>query len=232
MIEQNITERKASRTNLWLSIFALGSICGVIEVVLGGLLRKAGFHYTSGLLTGLGFAVIGFGFAVFKKPIMGIFIAFVAVLCKQLVVPVLNVSVTCNMNSCLAVFLEYGALTGIAAVLFNKMKGSTGLRILTAGGAALASAIAFFYIGMRVMPCNYLLGFNVPGGLYSFLLKEGSSWIVLSAVLFPIGWFAGEKLSDKIFYIFEQKPQVSFGGAAVTSILCWILCAVGISLGF
>jgi hypothetical protein len=183
-------------------------------------------------LTGLGFAVIGFGFAIFKKPFIGIFIAFVAILCKQLVVPVLHVSPMCGMNSCLAVFLEYGALTGIAAVAFNKMKGSAGLRILTAGGAALASAIAFYYVGMRVAPCNFLLGFNVPGGIYSFLFKVGLSWIVFSAVLFPIGWLAGEKLGDKIFYIFEQKPQLSFGGAAITSILCWIICAVGISQGF
>jgi hypothetical protein len=231
MSEQIKTEKKAAKTSTWLSILALGSICGLVEVIFGGILRKAGFSYTSGLLTGLGFGVLGFAFVVFKKPLIGIFIGIVAVLCKQLAVPILHVSVMCNMNSCLAVLLEYSALTGIAAVAMNKMKGNTGWRVLTAGAAALVGATAFYFVGMRVAPCNYLLSFNAPGGIFSFLFKEGLSWMIFSAILFPIGWLAGEKLTSRIFNIFEQKPRISYSGAAVTSILCWTICAIGISLG-
>jgi hypothetical protein len=162
---------------------------------------------------------------------MGILIGIVAVLCKQLVVPILHVSVMCKMNSCLAVLLEYGAITGIAAVAINKMRGNVSIRILTGGAAALVGAIAFHFVGMRVAPCNDLLAFNRPGGLYSFLFKEGLSWIIFSAILFPIGWLTGEKLATKIFYVFEQRPQMSYRGAALTAILCWIVCAVSISLG-
>jgi hypothetical protein len=231
MNEQNVTKEKAGRTGIWLSILALGSICGLIEVILGGILRKAGFSYSSGLLTGLGFAVIGFSIAVFKKPFLGIFIGIVAVLCKQLVVPILHVSVMCEMNSCLAVLLEYGAITGIAAVAINKLRSNTSIRILAGGTGALVGATAFYFVGMHVAPCNYLLSFNMPGGIYSFLFKESLSWIILSAVLFPIGWLAGEKLATRIFFIFDQRPQISYRGAALTTVLCWIICAVGISLG-
>jgi hypothetical protein len=231
MNEQKPTEEKTGKTSIWLLILALGSICGLVEVVLGGILRKAGFGYTSGLLTGLGFAVIGFSIAVFKKPFMGIFIGIVAVLCKQLVVPILHVSVMCNMNSCLAVLLEYGAITGIAAVAIKKMRNNSSIRILAGGAGALVSATVFYYVGMQVAPCSYLLSFNMPGGFISFLFKEGSSWIIFSAALFPIGWLAGEKFANKIFFIFTQKPQMSARGTALTSILCWLICAAGISLG-
>ncbi len=48
-----------------IAIIVLGSLCGFIEVILGGLLRKAGFPVTSGLLTGLGFGIIAFGLGSF-----------------------------------------------------------------------------------------------------------------------------------------------------------------------
>jgi hypothetical protein len=231
MNKQNMIDGKAGRSSIWLSILALGSICGLVEVFVGGILRKAGFGYTSGLLTGLGFAVIGFSLAVFKKPFMGIFIGIVAVLCKQLAAPILQVSVMCAMNSCVAVLLEYGAITGISAIAIRKMRNSASARIFAGGAGALVGATAFYFVGMRVAPCNYLLSFNIPGGFISFLFKEGSSWMIFSAALFPIGWLVGEKFASRVIYIFEQKPRMSYRAAALTTILCWLICAAGISLG-
>lgn len=230
MNEQNASTKARGKTDLWLVVLALGSVAGLIEVVAGGLLRDLKFPFTSGLLTGLGFAIIGIGFAIFKKPFIGIIIGLVAILCKLLIVPIMHVSLMCNANSCLAVLLEYGALSGIAATMGNKIHGKTSSRILAGGLAALVSAIAFYFIGMRVAPCNYLLTFR-EAGVFSFILKEGSSWIISSAILFPLGWFVGQRLKDKIVLHLIHRPRLIQGGAVLTFVLCWLISAIGISQG-
>ena len=230
MNEQHNTMKAPGKTDFWLIILALGSIAGLIEVIGGGLLRDLKFPYASGLLTGLGFAIIGFGFAIFKKPVMGIIIGIVAVFCKQLTVPIMHVSVLCGANSCLAVLLEYGALSGILAITGSKMHGKTYRRVLMGGSAALISAMAFYFVGLRFAPCNYLLSFR-ESGVFSFVVKEGSSWIISSAVLFPIGWIAGQRSADKISLYLAQRPRMIYGGITLTAIICWMISAIGIAQG-
>jgi hypothetical protein len=230
MNEQNDSKSAQGNTDLWLVVLALGSVAGLIEVVAGGLLRDLKFPFTSGLLTGLGFAIIGIGFAIFKKPILGIIIGLVAILCKLLIVPIMHVSVMCSANSCLAVLLEYGALSGIAATMGSKMQGKVYRRILAGGSAALISSIAFYFIGMRLAPCNYLMTFR-EAGVFSFVSKEGSSWIISSVILFPLGWLVGQRMSDKMVLQLMLKPRLIHGGAALIVILCWTISAIGISQG-
>jgi hypothetical protein len=193
---ETTTQQKSglkSKKGLIIMIIALGSICGLFEVVLGGALTAASFPWRSGLLTGLGLGVVAFAYAIYRKPLMAIGIASVAILVKQLAVPVLGRTFMCNTNSCLAVGLEYLALAGVAVFTMKKMQSSGGLRFLTGGAGALVGSIAFLWIGMRVAPCNYLMSFNQAGGFVSFLYKESLNWTIFSAALFPLGWLIGVK---------------------------------------
>ncbi len=223
-----MNEEKISGAKLLVAVVVLGSVCGLVEVIGGGLIRQAGIPFRAGLLTGIGFTVIGFGMAIFKRPLIALGIGMVAILCKQLVVPILHISVVCKLNSCLAVMLEYGALSAIAAITIGRMKEQTESRIFTGGAAAFAGSIAFYIIGMRVAPCMYLLSFNNIAGFGSYLVKESLSWTVFSALLFPLGWRSGERLTERAFTLARQKPGLFYTGATLATFLCWVICALAI----
>ena len=228
-LEQN--SGLTGRTGRIMMIIALGSLCGLLEVVLGGFLGQAKFPYKSGLLVGLGFGIIAFGFAIYKKPLIAFWMAIVAALCKLMVVPVLGLSVMCKMNSCLAVMLEYTALAGVAAFTMKKMQAKGGYRFLTAGSGALVGSIAFLLIGMHVAPCDYLLGFNQAGGFVSYLYKESLNWVIFAAVLFPLGWMIGERSSDKLAALFQNKPRFAYATASAIAAISWAVCAIAIAGG-
>jgi hypothetical protein len=220
-----------SRKGQIIMILALGSICGLIEVVLSGALRTADFPWRAGLLTGLGLGIIAFAYAIYRKPIIALGIGFVAVLVKQLAVPVLGQTFVCNANSCLAVGLEYSALAAVALFTMKKMQNNGGLRFLTGGAGAFIGSIGFLLIGMHVAPCNYLLSFNQAGGFVSYLYKESLNWTLFSAALFPLGWLVGVKYEASLARLFENKPRVIYAGASVISVVCWAVSAIAIAGG-
>ncbi len=222
---------RTSKANLILAIIALGSICGLIEVVIGGLLKQTDFAFRSGLLVGLGFAVIGLGIAIFRKPVIAIFIALIAIMSKNLAVVMLHLPAMCMANSSLAVMLEYGALGGIAAVAMGSMQKSVKSRIMIGGGAAAVSSIAFYFAGMHVAPCNYLLSFNSAAGFGSYLYKEALVWTIAAAVLFPVGWYLGLKIANRNMALFEARPSLYYIGSIATTAICWLACAIAVSNG-
>jgi hypothetical protein len=226
-----MSRQKTSTTSLILAIIALGSICGFVEVVLGGLLKQAEFAHRSAILVGLGFAVIAFSLAIFKKPVIAIFIGIIAIMSKNLAVVMLHLPVMCMANSSLAVLLEYGVLGGIAALAMNGMQKNTGNRVLIGGSAAVLSSIAFYFIGMRLAPCNHLLSFNSTVGFFSFLLEESLPWTISAIVLFPIGWLVGDKFASRVPAILDSRPGLYYIGSLLATAVCWTLCAVAISNG-
>jgi hypothetical protein len=161
---------------LIIGVLVLGSIWGLSEVALGGGLQVANFPYRAGLLAGIGIAFMGIALVIYKKPAMLIGIGLVTVLVKLLAVPILHVSVMCKANSCIAVFTEAVALSLIAFLLMSEMGKSVHVRIGTGALAAIVASVGFYFIGMQVAPCKYLLSFT-PGG---FIVTEGlisTSWL-------------------------------------------------------
>jgi len=213
------------------AVILLGSVCGLIEVLLDGFLRHVGFPYRAGLLTGIGFGIVAVGLAVFKKPLMVFGIGVVTVLCKQLVIPVLGVSVMCKLNSCVAVILEYGSLSLIASYMFGSISKNVSSRVVAGGGGALLGSLAFFFIGMHVAPCRYLLSFNSPAGFGSYLMTESLSWVFFSVLFFPLGWKIGELISEKTLDFIKLRSGIYYAGSAAISLSIWLICAFAISRG-
>jgi len=231
MKNSNVADAASGKKKFFVMALVLGSICGLMEVAGGGLLRLSFLsQFRSAILTGLGLGIIGFALAILRKPVIAVLIGFVAVLVKQLAVPVLGVSVMCKMNSCLAVMLEYGGFFAVAAFTMNSMRKNAFMRPLTAGAGVLSGSIAYYFIGMRAAPCAYMLSFNRAGGFVSFMVAEGLMWAAFSAVLFPLGWLAGEKYREGVF-VLSQRPRFCYAGASAIVIFCWIVSATVISLG-
>ncbi len=224
---QKPRDEKISKTAVLLAVIAMGTVCGVIEVAGKQFLHQINFPYTSAILVGLCFGIIGIGLAVIRKPIIIIVMAAVAVICKQLVVPILGVSLMCKANACVAVMLEYGSLAAIAAITMGRMKKNVNMRILTAGTAAFLGAATYFFIGMHVKPCPYMLSFNVSGGFVKFLTVEGLIWAAFAAIMFPFGWTVGEKLREKTLILLEHK-RLSYLMPVLTASICFIGCIISI----
>ncbi|MGQ9494264.1 MAG: hypothetical protein ACUVR2_10970 [Anaerolineae bacterium] len=218
--------------NVLSAILVLGSLWGFSEVVVNGLIRHAGLPFRSAILTGIGFGLMAVAVAMFKKPWMLVGIATVAILCKQLVVPILHVSVMCKANSCLAVLLEGVALAAAVTLARRALPKSSLSRVVTAASGALLAAGAFHFLGIRLAPCQYLLSFNQPGGLLSFLVVEGIPWAIASAILFPLGYRIGEWLEANVLPLRLREPLAYYAFNAGLVAACWAASAVAIAAGF
>lgn len=225
-----------------LAVALLGSVWGVIEVVVGGAIREAGLPYRTATVTGLGMATMGLALGVFRRLYMLPLIALVAVCVKQLVVPILHLPFFCNANSLLAVLIEGGALAGVFALVSSgaqrKVTSSgtrlTGLILLgTVGGfSALVASGAFHFAGMKVAPCQHLLAYNRPLGLIEYMAFRGSMWAAFSAVLFPAGYLSGLRLRDSVLGLGTSRPLAYYAACLASVALCWAVSAVAISAGF
>jgi hypothetical protein len=132
----------------------------------------------------------------------------------------------CKANSCIAVFTEAVALSLIAFLLMSEMGKSVHVRIGTGALAAIVASVGFYFIGMQVAPCKYLLSFT-PGG---FIVTEGLIWAAFSAIFLPLGYLAGEKLVAITPPVLTRRP-IYYAVSASTVLLCWGLSAVAIMAG-
>ena len=209
-----------------LGILLFGSIWGLSEVALGGGLRAANFPYRAGLLAGIGIAIMGIALVIHKKPAMLIGIGLVTVLVKLLAVPILHISVMCKANSCIAVFTEAVALSLVAFLLMSEMGKSVYARMGTGASAAIIASVGFYFIGMQVAPCKYLLSFTPVG----FIITEGLIWAAFSACSLPLGYLVGEKLAAKTFPALTRRSLYYATSVAIIC-LCWGISAIAIMAG-
>ena len=226
------TNDSGRKTETWVSIIVLGSLWGFSEVVLGAGLRTAGFPFASALLTAIGVGLMAIAVARFSKPWTLPLIAVVAILCKQLVVPVLQVSVMCKANSCLAVLLQGLGLSATVAVAGKALRRGLPARAASGAAGALVGAIAFYPLGQRLAPCPYLTSFAQRGGLATFLTAEGIPWAALSALLFPAGYWLGSRLEGIAAMLRVRKPLLYYAANAALVVLCWVASVVTIAAGF
>ena len=220
------------RKGVWrllLTVLVLGSVWGMSEVVLGGALKAASFPYRAGLLTAIGMVVMAIALAGSRKPAMLVGIGVVAALVSLLVVPVLHASVMCKANSCIAIVTEASSLSLASALLMKKMDSSVYARMGGTALAALAASAGFYYIGIHVAPCAYLLSFGSGG---SFVVKEGLTWAAFSASLMPLGYLAGQKLATVPFPSLAGKSALGYyASAAGIMAIAWGSSALAILSG-
>lgn len=225
------TLKRNQLTDIMLVVLVLGSLWGFAEVVLSGAIRTAGLPFRAGILTGIGIGLVAVALGAFRKPLIIVFIPLIAVLCKQLVVPILGISVMCKMNSCGAVILEGFAVTGVAYLAGHTLAKNRPVQMVTGAVGALVAAGIFYFVGMRLAPCNYLLSFNRANGFISFMAAEGLVWAGFSAVFFPLGYRLGERLRNTELSL-ARKPLAYYITAAVLFVGSWVASAVATATGF
>jgi hypothetical protein len=224
-------DRALKVRNIAVAVLVLGSLWGVAEVVLNDAIKAADLPFRAGALTGFGMLAMGLLLGYARKPLAVLGVPAIAVLVKQMVVPILGASVLCKANSCIAVLFEASLLAGVAAVAMRGIGKSAVLRAGAGAGAGLLSAVPFYFVGLAVAPCKYLLSFDRAGGLAAFMVQEGLVWAAFSAVLFPVGYALGARFREPL-RAFEMRSPVAYHGAALgVALSCWIAAALTIYAG-
>jgi hypothetical protein len=217
--------------NIAVAVLVLGSLWGLAEVLLNDAVRASGLPVRAGVMTGFGMLSMGVLLGYSRKPLALLAIPVVAVLVKQMIVPIVGASVLCKANSCIAVMFEASLLAGAAMVATKGMKRSRSARAATGAGAGLLSAVPFYFVGLAVAPCNYLLSFDRAGGFAAFMIQEGLVWAAFSAVLFPVGHAIGSSVRDPALAFEARKPSFYYAAALGVVVACWVTAAVAISAG-
>ncbi len=210
--------------DLFLGILLFGSIWGVFEVVLGAGLQAVNFPLRAGSLLGMGMFTMGVALALYRRPLMLIGIGIVTGLVKLLSIPLLHLSLTCKANSSLAVGLEALALTLVVGGLRERVEGGLSMRMGAGALGALLGAGGFYLVGMRVAPCSYLLSLSPLG----FMVREGLSWALFSAILFPVGYLMGRRLQPTLSLLLGEKPSLGYATCIGISAVCWGFSALTI----
>jgi len=213
-----------------LAIIVLGSLWGLSEVVLSSVIRAAGLPFRAGILTGIGVGLLAVAAGAFRRPILLALVPPITILCKQLVVPILHVSVLCQANSCLAVLLEGLTVAGVVYLAERRLERSRLAQAASGASAALAAAVAFYLLGMWVAPCNYLLSFNSPAGFVRFMLAEGLVWAAFSAAFLPAGYAVGARLRETVLAQ-TRKPWLYYATSAALVAGSWAASALTIAAG-
>ncbi len=214
-----------------IALLVLGSLWGLSEVALGRVVRELVPPLRAAALTGAGMACMGLFIGMTGKTARLPLVALVAVLATQLCVPLLRCSLLCKANTSLAVMLHGLALAGAVHFLVAAPAGGAVRRGAAAFGAAIVSAAPFYYVGMRLAPCAYLLSFNQPLGVFSFLLREGLVWAAFSAVLFPAGYALGTRLAGPLASFGMARPLLRLAAPGAAIVFCWLAIAALVLAG-
>lgn len=229
MEDQNTSQTSWAR--LLVTVLVIGSLWGFSEVVVGSAIRAAGLPFRAGILTGIGMGLMAVALGASRRPALLPGIAMVTALCHQLAVPILHVSFMCRANSALAVLLEGAALTGVAFLAGRRLAKGIPIQAASGATAALLAAGAFYFVGLRVAPCQYLLSFARSGGLLAFMLAEGLVWAAFSAALVPVGYWAGARLDRAVQTASLKKPARYYLTSAAIIVFCWAASAAVIAAG-
>jgi hypothetical protein len=214
----------------FLNIVLLGALLGLVEAALGGFIRKAGLPLRGPLVTGVGFAVMAVGLAVFKQArvIPGITVA--GILSRWLAVPLLGLPVFCQANAHLAMLLN-GAFLFAGVGLFKKnISRRWQHRSAVASVSALGAGASFFALGSFWAPCRHLLSFRYAGGAATYLLTRVAPAALLAAVFFPLGYALGRRIEAAVLPLWLQKkwfvyPVFSVFTLACVGVTVWLTAA-------
>ncbi|HON76864.1 MAG TPA: hypothetical protein PK544_00115 [Spirochaetota bacterium] len=218
----HVSGHPSSRKDSLILAVLIGSLWGLSEAVLGPVIRHYAAPLRAALLTGTGMAWLGIFLALSRRPGFLFITALITMAAMHISVPVLQCSFLCKANSSLAVMLHGSALFTVITITGTQFWNRTALQALAGFGAPLLSGTLFFYSGMRLAPCAYLLSYNHGSGLSSFFMHEILLWSLFSMLLLPAGFAAGNVCRSTFVSFRQKKPALCVSGSLAAVFLCWV----------
>lgn len=149
-------------------------------------------------------------------------IPLVTILSKLLALSIFNIPIVARVNSSLAILVGGIALTATVTLAGNNLFRNNLIRLASGMSAGFMAAIAFFFIGMRIIPCPYLLSFNRAGGFRAFMSFDGMVWTVFSGLLFYTGYWLGTQLKNASSDLRSAQSLACSSGSAWVAICCLV----------
>jgi len=203
-----------------LLIVALGALLGLAEALLGGFIRKAGLP-RSPFVTGIGFAIMALGLAVFKQKRIIPGITVMGIMSKWLAVPLLGLPLFCQVNDHFAILLNGVFLYAGVSLFRKKITGSPARQSAIAGLAAFGAGTAFFALGRFVAPCAHLLSFRHADGAAFYMLTRVAPAALLASLLFPLGYALGKRLEKRLLPMWLARKPLLLPLAGALVLACW-----------
>ncbi len=219
---------------IFLGMVAFGCIWGFLEAItFGGILHRYWgilFPYhlcPCFLMTAIfGSFVMGMALTIYKRPSVLIGIGLVAAFYCWLGVPFLPTPVRSTyyapiVASATAVIVGSFSLALVTAFLMKRL----GRSVPTHSGVGALSGIfasTLFILATAYgvdKPICADLGYSRP--LPDFLGIGGMVWMVAQAIMLPLGYIVGEKLSLWLVPRLERKPSLSYAGLVTIIVLCF-----------
>ncbi len=218
-------ENSSIKSAITLIILA-GSLWGLSEVAINEIVTTNSLPLRASILTGIAFMIMGALGGFLKKARYLIMAAVPAIIIVQMGVILCGNSIACKTNTCVALASHAGMLASVFAITgMGRKKTSYGKTFIFGSAAALSSAVAFYFIGMRCAPCPYLLSFNSAAGFASYLYAEALPWMIFSGTGFSIGYLAGTKKSESTAWRSAGIKFPQFAAGLSISFICWIASA-------
>ncbi len=231
-----------NKKSILIGILVFGSIWGLFDAVsvgvlfsgVGPLLNQSKVCICP--LTGaiVGFFIMAFALAIYKKPAMLIGIGIVAAAFKLLnfaivTLPIVKGSVVYQpvVNPALSAFVQSIVFALVAALLLKGLEGRSLLRVGIAAGAlaGFLGVVAFVYAAFYVTQTHPLI-VNTP---WQFIFPlHGPAATGLGAIFLPLGYWAGVKSRQWAVSLPARQPRFYYAGSAVAVALCLGLSAVAL----
>ncbi len=214
-----------------IGILVFGSIWGLLEATLGGLLNLVIFPNKGAIMGGIGMAVMGAALAVYRKPAMLSGMGIVAASFKWpnawlLFVPPSAVQI---INPAMSIVFEALAFSVVVAFLMDRIEKNVYVGVWAAALAGLMSAIAYVYFAVYVTnsPIFARLGIESIG---EYITGSGLVQAVFFGVLAPLGYVVGKRLTVLTSPVLTRRP-VYYAVSTSVVIFCFVFSALAIMAG-
>lgn len=192
---------------MWLFLF--GSIWGINEVFLGEILYRNDVQSSSVILTALALFLLAISRGMINRPGSSALIGIFAALFR-----LANTAPSyCHL---LGIFL-LGATFDVFCSLLIKNEERAPLRW---GAAGMLSAFGNNALFALLITYVFRYEYWIAGGsskVLNHIFISGSITAVISALLVPLGFFAGKNGG----LLFERRPRWSYAGTILGSIALW-----------
>lgn len=201
-----------------------GSLWGVLEATLGGVLHLLHLPFKGQVMANIGFFIMAVAVAASRRPLMPLAVGLVAASFKATDALLLSVPLAERMivNPMIAIVLEALAFQALFLAVTKKQKAAAGLRAYAVRGAAgmylatVMSALVFFFV-LRRGPWDI----GRLDLLARYLTVDGSVAAIVAAAVVPLGAYAGERLRLRGAGAARSRPGLLYGGAVMGVACCW-----------
>lgn len=217
--------------NALIGVVVLGSIWGLLEATLGGLLHLIHFPYKGAIMGGIGMSIMATFLATHRRPSLLVEIAFIAALFKPLSALIYGQPAFAQfvVNPAMAIILEGLAFSLVAHFLFKGLERSVKVRAGVGLLVGYLSMTSWGAVASLVGVGNW--GFMELQEKVTYGLVNGTALAIVGVLLLPLGYMVGTKLRPRLSQLRDMRPKFFYTIAVAIGIFCWFGAGLAFAMG-